>query len=108
MTHINLLTGENQELPQVNWKLFQGFMENMKIVDSKGKELMNPYQVCQNLFEMTFYHYALKYMEEKHLRIKYEGKVIEKVGDIRKLDDEIKELKDTLRTYLPETGEEEA
>ena len=66
------------------------------LVDDKGKELLNPLQVCQKVFEMTFYHYSIKFYEEKAAREKVEGKIIGKNTEIGKLQQEVKELKERL------------
>lgn len=36
-------------------------------------------------YEATAMHYSLKFHEEMNMRIKYEGKVIEKVGEIAEM-----------------------
>lgn len=90
------MSNANLKLPTPNWNLFDTIMRTMKIVDPNGKELMNPYQVCKNVFEMTFFHYSIKFYEEKYAREKVEGKIIGKNVEIGKLQQEVKELKERL------------
>ena len=74
---------------QLNWEIFEKILGG--IPEAKLKT-MTQMDVCTHLYEATAMHYSLKFHEEKNRRVKYETKVIEKVGDIAKRDRLIQSL----------------
>lgn len=89
--HKDIYGGELQ-LPKTDWTLFEKLFGQLKIVDPWGKELMNPYEVTKNIFELTAQYYNIKYVEEQVIRIKYEGRLIERRTELTGRDDLIKSL----------------
>ena len=84
--------GNDLKLPETNWQLFEQLIGQIAMVDSKGRELMNPFEVCKNLFELTAQYYNIKYVEEQVIRIKYEGRLIERRAELTARDELIASL----------------
>lgn len=63
----------------INWEIFEKIIGG--ISEAKLKR-MSQMDLISHVYEATAMHYTLKFHEEMNLRIKYEGKVIEKVGEI--------------------------
>ena len=84
--------GNKLNLPTTNWALLEQLMGNLKIVDHLGKELMTPYDVVKDIFELTSQYYNIKYVEEQAIRIKYEGRLIDRRAELTGRDELIKSL----------------
>lgn len=84
--------GGDLKLPDTNWSLFEKLLGQLKMVDERGRELMNPFEVCKNMFELTAQYYNIKYVEEQVIRIKYEGRLIDRRAELTGRDDLIKSL----------------
>ena len=67
-------------------------------------EKLNMYEVAWEIYERTYYKYAIKTQEERYLREKYERTVVEKCTEIDKLKEEIKGLEDKLSKNGEKTG----
>ena len=82
--------------------------------DFEGKDKsLNHYEVCKRIYESTYMYCKFAVVEEKHLREKYEKKVVEKVGLIIELEATIKAYEEKfgkidLGKQVPEEGESEA
>lgn len=71
----------------------EGLDKLIQTIDKqKNLDGLNMYEVAWEIYERTYYKYAINYQEERMLREKYEQKVVEKSTEIESLKEEIREL----------------
>lgn len=78
----------NEFSVDIDYKLLDRIMENPKI------EKMNAWEAVKHVYGATYMYFKLAVNEEKNLREKYEKKIVEKVGELTQIENELKAYKE--------------
>lgn len=76
----------NPEDLQTNWKFFNKLLENNDYTK------MNMMDICRDIYEKTYMMYGIRFLEEYYRAEELTAKVVEKVGEIEVLNDQVKKL----------------
>lgn len=87
---------------QIDKKLLDKIMNNLELTEGGKHSHWNVWDIVNHVYDSVYMYFKLAMVEEKNLREKYEKKVIEKVTEIDKLQEEIT----ALRIRCGEEGEE--
>jgi len=98
----------HNEKPTINVEISHKLLD--KIMNGMDCTKMNMWEIIKHVYEATFMYHELRFAQEHNLRKKYEAKIVEKVGVITAIEDDLKEYQQKygpLRESVPTEAEEE-